>query len=953
MKTRRFLVGVVALYVLGMAAGSSHARIDPGTIVGIWLFDEGGGGVARDSSQNGNDGTLLPSGNGPQWTTQGQFGGALEFNGAGAYIQFATGESMKTPHFTIMAWFNTRKLNGYGHIFQTGRDWDNMAGYVLRVHQGGTAQAGLAFGPGNTTTFVTGPALNANTWYHMALTFDGTTATLYLDGAVAATGAGQGEIMYDDQPVRIGVHSQDTGAAFDGFIDEVALFDVALGADDIQSIMDRGLAEIIGGVAVARTHDAYLGTAFADVNTASRASGKGVLASQGQAETTFDPASLFDFGQTYYWRIDEVNAAPDNTIFKGDIWSFTTEPYGYPVQPVAATASSSQAGMGPEKTIDGSGMTGDLHGTEPTTMWLSAGVQPNWIRYEFDQVYKLHELTVWNSNQLIESFMGFGAKSVTIETSTDGTTWTPLAGVPEFDRAAGAPGYAANTTVSLGGADAKYVRLTINRSWGGLAPQSGLAEVQFSYVPVQAREPKPATATTGVSIHATLNWRPGREATSHEIFFGTDRSEVADGTVAAQTVTEHSYVPASLDFGTTYYWKVNEIGTARTCAGDLWSFATQEYATIDDFESYTEQAGEEIFGAWVDGFTTGLSGSTVGHLTAARGTYGETTIVHGGNQSMPLQYDNTAAPFFSEAERTFTPAQDWTGNGADSLVLYFRGLAPAFAETASGGILMNAIGTDIWGTGDQFRYAYKSLSGDGTMVARVDSVFNSNVWAKAGVMIRQSTQPASVHAFMPITPGGSSAGNGASFQRRLTTGGASTNDDSTTRVAAPYWVKIERKGNNFSGYISPDGGTWTQLGTAQTIPMTNPVLIGLALCSHDAAIATSAAFSNISTTGNVTGSWQVAEIGATQPEGNSIEGLYLTVKDTSGKTKVVQHPDPAATAYMTWQEWTIPLSEFTSAGVKMTAVKSLTIGVGNQAAPKAGGTGTVYLDDIGFGHPAQ
>jgi hypothetical protein len=67
----------------------------------------------------------------------------------------------------------------------------------------------------------------------------------------------------------------------------------------------------------------------------------------------------------------------------------------------------------------------------------------------------------------------------------------------------------------------------------------------------------------------------------------------------------------------------------------------------------------------------------------------------------------------------------------------------------------------------------------------------------------------------------------------------------------------------------------------------------------------------------------------------------------------VQHADAAATAYMTWQAWTIPLSEFTAAGVKMTAVKSLTIGVGNQAAPKAGGTGTVYIDDIGFGHPAQ
>ena len=99
-----------------------------------------------------------------------------------------------------------------------------------------------------------------------------------------------------------------------------------------------------------------------------------------------------------------------------------------------------QAGMGPEKTIDGSGLTGDLHGTEPTTMWLSTGVQPNWIQYEFDKVYRLHQLWVWNSNQLIEGFLGFGAKKVTVETSTDGTTWTPVANVPEFARAPGAAG---------------------------------------------------------------------------------------------------------------------------------------------------------------------------------------------------------------------------------------------------------------------------------------------------------------------------------------------------------------------------------------------------------------------------------------------------------------------------------------------------------------------------------
>ncbi len=704
----------------------------------------------------------------------------------------------------------------------------------------------------------------------------------------------------------------------------------------------------------AATHDVYFGTVFADVNTASRTDPKGVLVAQGQTDATFDPPGSLAYGKTYYWRIDEVNKAPDGTIFKGKVWSFTAEPFGYAVKPVKATASSNQAGMGPEKTIDGSGLTGDLHGVEPTTMWMSAGAAPNWIQYEFDKIYKLHQLLVWNSNQLIEAFLGFGAKKVTIETSTDGTTWKALADVPEFARAPGTPDYAANTTVNFGGVEAKYVKLTINTNQGGMAPQTGLAEVRFLYVPVQARLPQPATAAKDVAIDTTLNWRPGREAASHKVYVGADKDAVTNGTAPAKTVAAHSFTPAALNFGTTYYWRVDEVN-AVTYPGDLWSFTTQEYAAVDNFENYTDKAGEEIFAAWVDGFADNYksSGSTVGLNMAKNGTFGETTIIHGGRQSMPLAYDNTKTPNFSEAERTFSPAQDWTGNGAENLVVYFRGATPGFAETASGSILMNAIGTDIWNNGDQFRFAYKTLNGDGTMVARVDAIVNSNVWAKGGVMIRQNIQTGSVHAFMPITPGGTGAGNGASFQRRVTTGGVSANNDSTSLVAAPYWVKIERKGNAFSGYISPDGKTWTQLGAAETITMTNPVLIGLALCSHDAAIPTSAEFSNVSTTGNVTGTWQVAEIGAPQPAGNSLEGIYLSVEDSSGKTKVVQHPDAAATASMAWGQWMIPLTEFTSAGVKMTAVKSLTIGVGNKAAPKAGGTGTVYIDDIGYGRPAR
>ncbi len=940
-------------------------------LIAYWPLNEGQGTKTADVTGKGNDGTLS---SGVEWVA-GVKGGAARFDTAGERI-VTTGLNPTATNnaMTLAAWIKWEGRGG--SISQQGivgkrLGWNpgsikwfwqtNPAGDLLFRCDTGAGGTGLWWGNTRLVPY-------ANEWTHVAVTWANGTAVQYVNGKETDRGSVTlGDATTNATPVTIGCVDSTNTETFMGSIDEVRIYDTALPVSGITQAMtgdtrsasatqpSAGATDVPRDVVLswaagdaAAGHNVYFGTTFAEVDTADTTKPQSV--SKGQTGLTYKVPAPLEYGQTYYWRVDEVNAPPSTAVAKGGVWSFTVEPYAYSIMGVTATASSSQTGMGPANTVNGSGMTGDLHGAEPTTMWLSGAGLPSWIQYDLGQVYKVYEMQVWNSNQLIEGFLGFGARKVTVETSLDGATWTPASDVPEFARAPGAPGYAANTTVKLG-MNARYVRLTISSTWGGLAPQAGLSEVRFSYVPVLARAPQPAHNAGSVSLSPTLDWRPGREATSHKVFFGADRAAVLGGTVAAKTVADHGFDPGVLNFGTSYYWKVDEVGAA-TYPGSVWAFATQQHQPIDDFESYTDKAGAEIFTTWVDGFADNFksSGSTVGLDQARNGTFGETTIFRGGKQSMPLRYDNTKAPNFSEAERTFTPTQDWTASGAQELVVYFRGVAPGFVETASGSILMNAIGTDIWNNGDQFRFAYKSLSGDGTMVARVDSIFNSNVWAKGGVMIRQSIQPGSVHAFMPITPGGASAGNGASFQRRTAANGAPANTDNTAAVvAAPYWVKIERKGNALSGSISPDGKTWTQLGAAETITMNNPVLIGLALCSHDAAITTSATFSNVSTTGNVTGAWQVAEIGAAQPAGNSVEGVYLSVKDSAGKTKVVQHPDTAATAAMSWQQWIIPLSEFTSAGVKMSAVKSLAVGVGNKAAPKAGGTGTMYVDDILFG----
>jgi hypothetical protein len=160
--------------------------------------------------------------------------------------------------------------------------------------------------------------------------------------------------------------------------------------------------------------------------------------------------------------------------------------------------------------------------------------------------------------------------------------------------------------------------------------------------------------------------------TQHHLYLGDSLEAVTQGVAGADkgVLTEATFALTGLESLTTYYWRVDETvagGTVKT--GPVWSFATT--LPVEDFESYTDDEGSRIYEAWVDGWTNS-TGSTVGYSNAP---FAEQKVVHGGKQSMPLDYNNVTTPFYSEAEREFAPTQDWTAGGADTLILYVRGRA--------------------------------------------------------------------------------------------------------------------------------------------------------------------------------------------------------------------------------------------------------------------------------------
>jgi len=373
------------------------------------------------------------------------------------------------------------------------------------------------------------------------------------------------------------------------------------------------------------TNDVYMGDNFDDVNNGAEST------FQGNQTDTFIVAGFPGFpfpdglvnGVTYYWRIDGINDTNPNSPLKGDVWSFTVVPkIAYNPDPADGAESV---------------------GVDDSLSWTA----------------------------------GFGAKLHHVYFGDN---------FDEVDNAAGALPQG-NATYSPG--PLKMAKTYYWRVDEFDAVETHKGHVWSFTTQGAVGNPDPANGAVDVKQTQIITWSPSVFAASHQVYFGADKDAVKNADTSSpeykgtRDLGAETYDPGMLEWDTTYYWRIDEVNNTNPDSpwpGILWSFTTANFLVVDDFEDY-DAYENQIWWSWKDGlgyaahgnepaYPGNGTGSAVGDESTA--SYTEETIVHGGNQSIPLFYNNSVL-LYSEVEKTLTYPRDWTENGVTNLSIWFRG----------------------------------------------------------------------------------------------------------------------------------------------------------------------------------------------------------------------------------------------------------------------------------------
>ena len=505
-----------------------------------------------------------------------------------------------------------------------------------------------------------------------------------------------------------------------------------------------------------------------------------------------------------------------------------------------------------------------------------------------------------------------------------------------------------------------WISALFERKWNN---SSGHVETK-AFVPLPPDQPvyfSPAnnaanTATSGI----VLQWNGGLWGQLYDIYFGTTPNPplLASSNELGPSQYGTDYrkytLTTTLEPGTKYYWKiVSKTMAFQTASGPVWSFTTAggppppnnpptvSLTSPSSGSSYSAPASITIAASAGDSDGTiaqvdFYSGSTLlGSDVAAPYTVTWNSVPAGNYALTAVARDDRGATTTSAAVSVTVTAPSsslpagWSAGDVGSTG------AAGTSSYAGGTFTLTGAGADVWGTADAFQYAYRSLDGDGSIVARVATLQNTAAWVKAGVMIRNGLTANAAHGFMLV-----SWSKGIAFQRRPADGNASVSSTGSASTA-PRWVKLARVGSVLTAYESPDGTTWTQVGS-DTFAMGTSVYIGLALSSHVSGVTTTATFDNVTVAGSAAPSNGPPTVTLTSPSGGAAFtspatiSLAASASDTDGGVaSVAFYAGSTLLGTVTSAPYGLTWTSVPSGSYSLTAVATDSGGAATTSAPVA------------------